>query len=136
MSYFVGFWMYYIKPHKIWSNSFWVIFWQNKNFKLFLIWTALNCKGRSKTKIWARDICKRTLHIEFEWDWWISLDPKLGEGKKKLKNIFKVSRNFQGKADSITLLGFKCTIKPQNLIKIVLATFEEIKIFFLMWTIF
>ena len=34
------------------------------------------------------------------------------------------------------MLGFECTINPQNLIKIVRAIFEkfEILIFFLMWT--
>ena len=42
---------------------------------------------------------------------------------------------FSGKADSVILLGFECTINTQNLIKIVWAIFEKIKIFnfFLMW---
>ena len=48
----------------------------------------------------------------------------------KLKTIFLVSRIFSGKADSIILLGFECTINPQNLIKIVGAIFEKIKIKF------
>ena len=30
------------------------------------MWTTLNFKGRSKIKIMTRDICKRTLYIEFE----------------------------------------------------------------------
>ena len=52
---------------------------------------------------------------------------------RKLKTIFLVSRIFQGKADSIVLLGYECTINPQNLIKIVRAIFVkfEILIFFL-----
>ena len=44
--------------------------------------------------------------------------------------------DFLGKTDSIILLGFECTINPQNLIKIVRVIFEKIVvfIFFLMWT--
>ena len=45
------------------------------------MWATLNFKGRSKTKVMARDICKRTLHIEFERDWWVGLGPELGDGK-------------------------------------------------------
>ena len=43
---------------------------------------------------------------------------------------------FPGKADSVILLRFECTINSQNLMKIVEAIFEKIKIlnFFLMWT--
>ena len=48
---------------------------------------------------------------------------------RKLKTIFLVSGIFPGKAKSVILLGFECTINPQNLIKIVGAIFEEIKIF-------
>ena len=33
------------------------------------------------------------------------------------------------KTDSVILLGFECTINPRNLIKIVGAIFEKIKIF-------
>ena len=36
---------------------------------------------------------------------------------------------FPGKADSVIFLVFKCTINPQNLIKIVVGIFEKIKIF-------
>ena len=42
---------------------------------------------------------------------------------RKLKTIFLVSRIFSGKADSVILLSFECTISPQNLIKIVVAIF-------------
>ena len=45
------------------------------------MWTTLNFKDRSKTKIMARNIYKRILYIEFERDWWFGLDPALGEGK-------------------------------------------------------
>ena len=45
------------------------------------MWNALNFKGRSKTKIQARDVWKRTLYIELERDWWVGLEPTLGDGK-------------------------------------------------------
>ena len=93
------------------------------------MWTTLDFKGRSKTKIMAIDICKRILYIEFEQDWWVGLGPALGDGKKNFKNIFPVSGIFPGKFASITLLGFECTINPQNLIKIVGAIFEKINFF-------
>ena len=47
---------------------------------------------------------------------------------RKLKTIFLVSGNFPGKAVSVILFGFECTINPQNLIKIVVAIFEKINI--------
>ena len=93
------------------------------------MWTTLNFKGRSKTKIMARNICKGTLYIDFERDWWVGLGPPLGDGKN-LKYIFPVSRIFPGKFASITSLGFECAINPQNLIKIVGAIFWENQFFF------
>ena len=55
---------------------------------------------------------------------------------RKLKTIYLVSGIFSGKTDSVILLGFECTINPQNLIKIVRAIFGKFEIlnFFLMWT--
>ena len=52
---------------------------------------------------------------------------------RKLKTIFLVLKIFPRKADSVILLGFECSIIPQNLNKIVRAIFEkfEILIFFL-----
>ena len=47
------------------------------------MWTTLNFKGRSKTKIMARNIYKRILYIEFERDWLVDLGPALGDEKKK-----------------------------------------------------
>ena len=111
----------------------WSHFWEIKNLKFFLLWTTLNFEGRSKTKKWARDICKGTLDIEFERDWSVGLGATLGDRQKINKLFFYFHRFFPGKADSVILLGFECTINPQNLIKIVLAVFEKIKIFF-MWT--
>ena len=46
---------------------------------------------------------------------------------RKLKTNFLVSGNFPGKAVSVILLGFECTINPQHLIKIVGAIFEKNK---------
>ena len=106
-----------------------------KNF--FLMWTTLNFEGRSKTKKWAKDICKGTLGIECEREWPVGLGATLGDGQK-IKNyrLFLVAGCFSGKADSVILLGFQCTINPENLIKIVWSHFWEnqIFLFFLMWT--
>ena len=108
---------------------------------LFLMWTTLNIKvslilrlGR-KWKGLAGDNCKRTLNIEFQQDWTVGLGANLGPDRK-LKNIFLVRRIFPGKAKSAIFFGFQCTINPQNLMKIVGAIFEKMKILtvFLMWT--
>ena len=74
------------------------------------------------------EIFVRALDIELEQDWSVGLGSTLGDGKK-VKNIFLVSGIFSGKFTSITLLGFECTINPQNLIKIVGAIFEKINFF-------
>ena len=47
---------------------------------------------------------------------------------RKLKTIFLVSRIFEGKADSVILLGFEYTINTQNLNKIVRVIFNKIEI--------
>ena len=44
------------------------IFQKIEILNFFLMWTTLNFRGRGKTKKTARDIYKRTLHIEFKWD--------------------------------------------------------------------
>ena len=62
------------------------------------MWTTLNFKVRSQTKIMDRNICKRIVYIEFERDW-VGLGPALGDGK----NFFNI---FPGKFASITLFGF------------------------------
>ena len=100
------------------------------------MWTTLNFEGWSKTKKWAKNICKRTLDIEFERNWLVGLGTTLGDDHTEKLFFFYFLRIFPGKADSAILLGFECTINPQNLIKIVGAIFEKIKIliYFLMWT--
>ena len=66
--------------------------------------------------------------MEFERHWSFGFGATLGD-EQKIKTTFLVSGIFSGKADSVMLLGFECTINPQNLIKIVVAIFEKIKIF-------
>ena len=48
----------------------------------FFMWTTFNLKGRLKTETQATDICKRTLHIEFERDWSVGLGIMLGDWQK------------------------------------------------------
>ena len=45
------------------------------------MWTTPNFGGRSKTKKWAKDICRGTLDIECERDWLVGLGATLGEGQ-------------------------------------------------------
>ena len=86
-----------------------------------------------KRKEQAENICKESTDIEFEQDWSVGLGAILAD-EQKIKNYFSSLRNFPGKADSVVLFGFECTIKPQNLIKIDRAIFEKFEIlnFFLM----
>ena len=111
------------------------IFEKMKILKFFLYELPLILRVGRKRKERAGDNCKGTLDIECEWDWSVGLDATLGD-EQKTKNNFLVSGIFSGKADSVILLGFECTINTQNLNKIVTAIFEKIKIlnFFLMRT--
>ena len=68
-----------------------------------------NYQGRLETKKWAKDICKGTLDIECERGWPVGLGATLGD-EQKIKNHFLISGIFLGKADSVILLGFECTI--------------------------
>ena len=81
-----------------------------------------------ESKKQARYICKGTLDIECERDWPFDLGSTLGDSQK-IKNYFSSLRDFfSGKADSVTLLGFECTINTQMLNKIVTTIFEKIEI--------
>ena len=51
------------------------------------MWTTLNFRVRMKTKKTVRDICERTLDIDFERDWGVGLGPALGDGGKFKKKI-------------------------------------------------
>ena len=52
---------------------------------------------RSKTKKWAKDICRRTLDIECEREWPVGLGATLGDGQK-IKKYFSNFRDFSGKS--------------------------------------
>ena len=62
-------------------------------------------------------------------DWSFGLSATLGD-EQKIKNYFSSFMDFSGKFAIITLLGFECTINPQNVMKIVGAIFEKIEILF------
>ena len=106
---------------------------RNSKFKIFFLCElslilGVDRKRNNEPKIFAED----PLDIECDRDWPVGLGTTLGDGQKIIKTIFLVSGIFPGKADSVILLGFECTINSQNLIKIVRAIFEifEILIFF------
>ena len=74
------------------------IFEKIKFFNFFLMWTTLNFRVRVKTKKKkVRDICERTLDIDFERDWRVCLGPALGD-EKKIKIYFSSFRDFSGKS--------------------------------------
>ena len=88
------------------------------------MWTTLNSEGRSETKIWACNICEKSLYIEFKRDWSVGSGPTLGD-----EIFFQFQGFFSGRADSVILLGYECTINPQNLMVIIFgAIFEKEKI--------
>ena len=64
------------------------------------------------------------LDMKFDRDWSDGLGAPLGNGHTEELNFF------QTVSDSVTLLGFECTINSQNLIKFVGAIFEKLKINF------
>ena len=107
--------------------------WTNLKIRVSLIlWVGRKWKG------WAGDNCKSvliTINIGFEQDWFRRYVRRQIENKKY---IFLFTRIFSGKADSAIFLGFECTINLENLMKIVGAIFEKMKIlkFFHMWTTF
>ena len=94
----------------------------------FLNKTTHNCEGLSKTKKKThKNICKRTLDKEFERDWSVSLGAMLDDGHtENKKNIFLVSGIFRENRKCY-VVGFECTIKPQNFIKIVGQFFRKSK---------
>ena len=80
-------------------------------YLLFLMWSNLNFYS----KLIGRD-CS------------VGLGAPLGEGHTEKLHFFSVSGIFSGKAESVTLLGFECTVNLQNFINFVGAIFEKIKI--------
>ena len=65
------------------------------------------------------------LDIEIGRDWSVGLGAPLGNGHTDMSLFFSVSGIFSGKAKSVTLLGFECTVNPQNFINFVGAIFEK-----------
>ena len=65
------------------------------------------------------------LDIEIGWDWSVGLGAPLGDGHTEKLNFFTVTGIFSGKAESVALLGFECTVNPQNLINFVWSHFWE-----------
>ena len=102
------------------------IFLENRNFNC-LNKTTHNCEGWSKTKKPPRNICKRTLDKGFERDWSVCLGAVGRQSHRELKKIYIFSsvRNFSWKNRQCYVVGFECTINPQNFIKIVGAVFWE-----------
>ena len=62
------------------------------------------------------------LDVECKRDWSVSLGGTLDDGQK-IKNYFLILWIFSGKADSIIMLVFECTVNPQNSMKIIGAIF-------------
>ena len=73
-----------------------------------------------KTKEWI--YLQGTLDIEFEWDWSVGLGTTLSNSHAGKLIVFSVP----GKADFVMVLGFKCAIIPQALMKFIGAIFEKI----------
>ena len=92
----------------------------------FLNVNYLHCEGRSKKKKRRQEILQGTPDIEFEQDWSVGLGATLRE-RKKIKNYFSSFKDFPGKADSVILLGFECTINTQNLNKLFRAILRKSK---------
>ena len=83
-----------------------------KILNFFLCELPLILRVDRKLKKRAREICNGTLDIEFERYWSVGLGATLGDGQK-IKNYFSSFRYgiFSGKADSVILLDFECTIQ-------------------------
>ena len=72
--------------------------------------------------------CKSTLNIEFEQDRSVGLGATLRD-RQEIKNYFSCFNEFfRGKANRAILLRVEYAINPQNLMKIVVAIFEKMKV--------
>ena len=74
------------------------------------------------------DISGGALDIEIGWHWSVGLGAPLGDGYTEKLYFLSLSGIFSAKAESITLLGFVCTVNLQNFINFVGAIFEKIEI--------
>ena len=73
------------------------------------MWTTLHFGSRSKKKRETGNICKGTPDVGFEQDSSVGLGAVLAAWQE-IKNYFSSFRDFPGKADSVILLGFECTV--------------------------
>ena len=74
------------------------------------------------------EIFAGALGIEIGRDWSVGLGAPLDDGQTEKILFLLVSGIFPGKAESVKLLGFICTVNPQNLINFIGAIFEKIEI--------
>ena len=118
-----------------------IIFEKIEMFNFCLMWTTLHFEGRMKkkeTKIKKENERQEILQGDSRYRIWTRLVSWFRRYVtwQKIKNYFSSFKDFPGKADSVILLGFECTINTQNLNNIPRAIFEKIEIlnFFLMWT--
>ena len=74
------------------------------------------------------EIFAGALDIEIGWDWSVGVSAPLGDGHTEKLNFFQFQGFFSGKDESVTLLGFECTVNLKNLINFVGVNFEKIEI--------
>ena len=96
------------------------IFEKMKILHFFLCELPLILRVDGEGKKQSEDICRGILDIEYELDWSVSLGATLGD-RQKIKNYFSSFKDFSGKSSLCQIVGFECTINPQNLMKIVVA---------------
>ena len=90
-----------------------VIFETMKILNFFLMLTTLNFEDRSKTKKTRWRYLREISRYHIERDESVGLCALLGEVTQKIKINFLASEIFPGKADSVILLGFECTINTK-----------------------
>ena len=86
-------------------------------------------RGKTKKKKTARDICERTLDIDFERHWWVGLGPALRD-EKKFKIYFPSFTDFSGKSRQCHIVGLRIYYKPRKFNQNRLSHFWENQFFF------
>ena len=91
------------------------------------MWTTLTFGGNSKTERRGRRYFQRNSRYLI-WTRLVNWFRRyVYVTDRKLKTIFRVSGIFPGNGDSVILLGFDCSINPQNFNKIVGTFFRKSK---------
>ena len=85
-----------------------------------ILTVSLKCKKNG-------DNCRGAIDIEFGRDCSVPSGAPLGDSRTENLIFSSVSGIFSGKAESVTLLRFECTVNPQNLINFIGAFFEKIE---------